>query len=170
MTEVVITFLALLALVALGGAVLTMAVPAVRNLVAPGAAGLAWLVATVATLGSLFLSEVAGFIPCALCWVQRGFMYPLAVVLAIPAARRSSRWALGTVFWSLGGAAVAAYHYGEQHLPGLASEGFCSPALPCSTIWVDKFGFVTIPFMAFSGFVAIAVMMGVARRRRGEAA
>ena len=41
----------------------------------------AWLVAAVATVGSLFFSEVMELAPCLLCWYQRIFMFPLAVIL-----------------------------------------------------------------------------------------
>ena len=46
---------------------------------------LAWVVALVATIGSLYFSEVRQFNPCPLCWAQRIFMYPLAVILGIAA-------------------------------------------------------------------------------------
>jgi len=46
---------------------------------------LAWLVALAATLGSLYFSEIRHFNPCPLCWAQRIFMYPLAVILGIAA-------------------------------------------------------------------------------------
>ena len=35
---------------------------------------LAWLVATTATLGALFIGEVMGMTPCVLCWYQRIFL------------------------------------------------------------------------------------------------
>src|SRR3990167_2304136 len=43
----------------------------------------AFIVSLSATLGSLYLSEVAGFEPCKLCWFQRIFMYPLVIITAI---------------------------------------------------------------------------------------
>ena len=36
----------------------------------PHAYALAWFVALLATVGSLYFSEVAGFEPCRLCWYQ----------------------------------------------------------------------------------------------------
>src|SRR5919201_2760712 len=39
----------------------------------------AFVVAAVATGGSLFFSEIAHFIPCELCWFQRICMYPLSL-------------------------------------------------------------------------------------------
>src|SRR4051812_10965964 len=49
---------------------------------------LAALVAVVATCGSLYLSEVAHFVPCTMCWYQRIAMYPLAPMLVVAAWRR----------------------------------------------------------------------------------
>lgn len=44
---------------------------------------LAWLVAIIATGGSLYMSEILLWEPCKLCWVQRIFMYPLVLLLGI---------------------------------------------------------------------------------------
>ena len=43
----------------------------------------ALIAAWVATCGSLYMSEVLGWIPCLWCWYQRIAMYPLAVLLAV---------------------------------------------------------------------------------------
>src|SRR2546430_15819040 len=40
---------------------------------------LAFLVAAIATGGSLFFSEIAHFVPRELCWYQRICMYPLSI-------------------------------------------------------------------------------------------
>lgn len=162
MVPVVVTFLAILALIALAGAIVLIVGPR-RSLVpqiGPVAANLAWTVAVVSTLGSLFLSEVANFIPCLLCWVQRGFMYPLAVALAFPRARRSGVVAV----WAIIGSFVSIYHYAIEQIPSFAGSDFCSATIPCSFIWVEEFGFVTIPFMAMCGFLAIAALSLTHRR------
>src|SRR6476646_218239 len=52
---------------------------------------IAWVVAAIATAGSLFFSEVSQFIPCRLCWFQRIGMYPLAAILLMAAIRRDTR-------------------------------------------------------------------------------
>ena len=51
---------------------------------------LAWIVALVAMLGSLYFSEVAHFIPCEYCWYQRIAMYPLVLILGIAAYRQDT--------------------------------------------------------------------------------
>jgi disulfide bond formation protein DsbB len=107
-TETVTTFLALLAVVALVVVVLSAGTAVVAKLrgatprwaadtraaVAPVALPLATAVALTCTLGSLYLSEVAKFPPCILCWYQRIAMYPLVVILAVASLRRdrSVKW------------------------------------------------------------------------------
>src|SRR4051794_30877227 len=71
----------------------------------------AWAFALLATLGSLFFSEYADFVPCRLCWFQRIAMYPLAVILLIAALRRDRRGAaLYGLPLAIAGAGVAIYH------------------------------------------------------------
>ena len=50
----------------------------------------AFVVSSIATGGSLFFSEIAGFIPCELCWYQRICMYPLSIITLLAAIRASS--------------------------------------------------------------------------------
>ncbi len=163
-----ILFFSLLSLLALAGALalaVGLAVPrsraeAVREL---GSYALAFAaaVAVTASLGSLYLSEAEGFVPCLLCWVQRGFMYPLAVLLTAVSIRPVKWSAPVSLLLSAAGAAVALYHYGEQRGWVGGSEQFCDAAAPCTFIWVEQFGFMTIPFMAFTGFLAVALLSGL---------
>lgn len=116
-------------------------------------------VASVAMLGSLYLSEVEGFVPCRLCWVQRGFMYPLAVFLVVASIRRwawSSKIGLAV---SAVGVGIASFHYAEQKSWIGGSEGFCDAASPCTDIWVNHFGFISIPFMSFAGFLFVSTLL-----------
>ena len=168
MVEFTITFLALLALVSLSLALVVLF--RIRQLAANPdspwsryAHEVAATIAVVATLGSLFMSEVAGFIPCLLCWVQRGFMYPLAAALLVSRRLRIPR--LWLSIWASAGAVVAAYHYAEEHIPALARSSFCGPEVPCNFVWFERFGFVTLPFMAFCGFAAVAALMLLEHRR-----
>src|SRR6476619_2345411 len=45
----------------------------------------AFVVAAIATGGSLFFSEIAHFVPCELCWYQRICMYPLSITTLLVA-------------------------------------------------------------------------------------
>lgn len=68
---------------------------------------LAWLVATTATLGALFIGEVMGMTPCVLCWYQRIFMFPLAIILGIACFIDDRRGAVYGLTLALGGLAMA---------------------------------------------------------------
>lgn len=126
-------------------------------------APLALLAALVATLGSLYLSEVAHFPPCRLCWFQRVAMYPLVVVLAVGWWRReASPRIIGLVLAGLG-LAVNLWHVAVEIRPSLEG-GSCDPANPCSIRWVEAFGFWTIPRMATVAFALVIASLLLDRR------
>ena len=121
-----------------------------------------WLaggVAVFATVGSLYLSESVGLIPCKLCWYQRIAMYPMAVILPLAAFRKDHRARLYAVVLATVGAGIAAYHRLLQAYPSL-DTGSCSAVGPsCSTPLIREFGFVTIPYMALSAFLLILALL-----------
>lgn len=119
---------------------------------------LAWMVATVATTGSLYYSEVANFTPCALCWYQRIAMYPLVLILGIALYRKDPAVRGYAAPLAIVGGALALYHYTIQQLAAVESP-FCDPTNPCTVAWVREFGFITIPFMALSGFLLIVTLL-----------
>jgi disulfide bond formation protein DsbB len=119
----------------------------------------AWVVAIVATAGSLYFSEVRLFVPCALCWWQRIFMYPLVAVLAVAVFSRDERaWRYGLPL-ALAGVLTAWYHYLIQRVPGLAAPGVCRGGVPCTAQYIEWFGFVTIPFLAGVAFTIITALL-----------
>jgi disulfide bond formation protein DsbB len=172
-TETVTLFFAILALAALAFAVVTAVAWVLRRSVpgfwdelvaTAGPAGMwtAAVVALVATGGSLYLSEGAHFIPCRLCWYQRIGMYPLVVVCGVAALRRDLRaWPYPLVL-ALVTLPISIYHVLLERYPSLET-GVCEVTNPCTIVWVKHFGFVTIPFMAASGFLAITASMVLAR-------
>jgi disulfide bond formation protein DsbB len=136
-------------------------------MVAPNALGLAWFVALLATAGSLYFSEIAGFDPCRLCWYQRIAMYPLIVILAIAAAFRDRGGAKYGIALAAVGAVIAAYHVALEWIPAL-DTGACDPAAPCTLVWFREFGFISLPTLALTAFVLIIVILTTKERRRTE--
>jgi len=125
----------------------------------------AWGVALVATAGSLFFSEIARFVPCRLCWFQRIGMYPLAAILLIAALRRDARGgALYGLPLAIFGAIVASYHIYIEYHPEAETAG-CRIGASCATKWIDKLGYITIPTLALTAFVAISVLLAMALSR-----
>jgi hypothetical protein len=121
---------------------------------------IAFGIAAVATLGSLYYSEIVGLPPCTLCWYQRIAMYPLAVILGVAAFRGDvhvRRYVLPIVAI---GALIAVYHYSLEWQPAL-DLGACATDVPCSVAWFRVFGFVSLPYMALSGFLGVGVLVGL---------
>jgi disulfide bond formation protein DsbB len=160
-----------LVLLTLIGFLLSRATPAgrerwtrVRDALTPLALPLAWLVAALATLGSLYLSEIAGLIPCQLCWFQRIAMYPLILLLGIAAIRGDLYIAKRYFVWlPIVGAGISIYHYQLERFPSqpTLSCGLGEPS--CAQAVLNDFGFVSIPFMALAAFLLIATLLLVAR-------
>jgi disulfide bond formation protein DsbB len=127
---------------------------------------IAWGFALVATAGSLFFSEYSQFIPCRLCWFQRIGMYPLAAILLIAAIRRDTRGgALYGLPLAIFGSIVSIYHIYIEHHPE-AETASCKIGAPCTTKWIDKLGYITIPTLALTAFLAIIVLLSMALSRR----
>jgi len=119
------------------------------------------IVALIATLGSLFYSEIAGYEPCKLCWFQRIFMYPQVIILGIALWKKNG---VSTIYNSIAlsaiGAVIAGYHYLLQI--GVAPELPCGAvgySVACSQRFVMNFGYITIPTMALTAFVLILLFM-----------
>jgi len=133
-----------------------------RDAVSDAVLLLALGVAATCTLGSLYMSEVRHFVPCDLCWYQRIAMYPLVVVLAVAVIARDKAVWRYVLPIALIGAAVSTYHYLHERFPESVSTA-CSLEASCSTLWIWEFHFLSLPGMAWVGFVTICTLMLIAR-------
>ncbi len=120
---------------------------------------LSWVAAIVATLGSLYFSEVMHFIPCTLCWYQRIFMYPLAVILGIAVYRNDKGIYKYVLPLSIIGMLISGYHTLLQKIPYLQQFEMCTSGVPCSKDYINWLGFITIPLLAFIAFTIITVSL-----------
>ncbi len=124
-----------------------------------------WILASISTLGSLFFSEIMEFPPCALCWYQRIFMFPLVLILLVglfPFDKSIVKYALPLAIL---GWCFAFYHY-------LLYSGFipesvqpCSQGVSCSETYIDLFGFLTIPMLSLISFSTIVALLFILKRR-----
>ncbi|QTD42863.1 disulfide oxidoreductase [Sporosarcina sp. Te-1] len=114
-------------------------------------------VSLIATLGSLYYSEIKGFTPCTLCWYQRILMYPLVLISGIAIVQKNARIALTTAVFSIIGAGTSLYHYSIQKLSFLQSTAPACGNVPCTGQYVNYLGFITIPFMALIAFLLIFI-------------
>ena len=113
------------------------------------------IVAAVATVGSLYFSEVMRFPPCELCWYQRILMYPLVVVLVVGALEdRSGVWKTGLPLSGLG-VLLAGYHVAIQ---ATGSSGVtCGVGAGCGAVYWEGLGFLTIPRLSLLAFALITI-------------
>lgn len=139
-------------------ALVTNALLPVRRFVSHHALMLMLIVALIATCGSLFLSEIAGWAPCKLCWLQRIFMYPQVVLLIMAMWKRDRGIAPYVLALSIIGALIAILHYHEQIVatfftpPADSLEPCDATGVSCAKTYTFRFGYITVPMMALSAF------------------
>jgi disulfide bond formation protein DsbB len=143
----------------------------VARFIGPQAVLVAWIVAIVTTLGSLYYSEHAGYLPCELCWYQRILMYPLVIVLGVGWLRRDRKvWMTAAPFVVIG-APLSLYHWLVERVPSFAESSSCSIVAPCTTPYFEKLGFVTLAWMCLSSFLLIGTLLALSVvAQRAEAA
>jgi disulfide bond formation protein DsbB len=128
----------------------------------------AWLLVASASVGSLFFSEIMDLPPCSLCWYQRVFMFPLALVLFMglfPFDPKVVRYALPL---SVAGGLVALYHVLLQAgvIPERAAP--CTQGVSCSDVDLLLFGFVSIPLLSLLAFVAVTALLIITLRSSSQ--
>lgn len=124
-----------------------------------------WMIAALATLSSLFFSEVMELIPCVLCWYQRIFMFPLAIILLVgllPLDKKVVRYALP---FAVLGLCFTIYHCLLFY--GFIPENLrpCSQGVPCNDDSMVLFDFLPIPLLSLAAFLSITILLFLAKPR-----
>jgi hypothetical protein len=124
----------------------------------------AFIVALVATSGSLYFSEIAGLTPCKLCWFQRILAYPLVIILGVALIRRDRKVWTYVIPMNILNMLIAAYHYYIQVLG--VQDSFCSAnaAESCVVRPILHFGYISIPLMSFTAAALILIFMLLIRK------
>lgn len=122
-----------------------------------------WAVAWVSVFGSLYFSEIKEFVPCDLCWWQRLFVYPLAILATVAIIRKDfSNFMYYVLPFGVIGLVVSFYHsllqWGiiEKNILNCSATG-----VSCSKPEIEIFGFITIPFLSFLAFMALTIVSGL---------
>jgi disulfide bond formation protein DsbB len=122
----------------------------------------AFVVAALATGGSLFFSEIAGFVPCDLCWFQRICMYPLSILTLIAAWHGDHKFARYLLPLPVVGACVSVYHILVENQVVSEPSACKIGGAGCAVKWINEFGYVTIPTLALTGFLLLIGFLGLA--------
>ena len=113
----------------------------------------------MATLGSLFFSEVMALKPCVLCWYQRICLFPLVIILATGLFPFDKRVVTYSLPLAIAGWLTAFYHnllYSKIIPQDLQP---CSQGVSCTEKYIDLFGFITIPMLSLISFSAIITLL-----------
>jgi disulfide bond formation protein DsbB len=125
---------------------------------------LSWFVALTSTVAVLFIGEIMGQEPCVLCWYQRAFMFPLAVVLGVACYLSDPgiwRYALPMAIF---GWAFAAYH--TLLVAGVIPKPLepCGEGTSCTSEDMMIFSVVPIPLLSVGAFSAIIILLLLIRK------
>lgn len=125
---------------------------------------LSWVISMIATVGSLFFSEVMLLPPCILCWYQRICMYPLIVIFLMglfPYDRSALRFSVPLITI---GSLISIYHNLLYYkiLPESASP--CVQGISCTTVQLEWLGFITIPLLSLIAFGILLILTTIQLR------
>lgn len=129
---------------------------------------LIWVFSLIATLGSLYFSEILKYEPCKLCWIQRILMYPIAINGAIAVIRKDYNYVFYAIPLSVLGILISGYHYGiQKSLFSFGSNDFCG-RVSCFGQYVNWFGFISIPLLSLVAFTIITLLGVLLYKRLGD--
>lgn len=115
---------------------------------------------------SLLYSEILGVLPCGLCWLQRVFLYPQVLLLAIAIWKRDVRVADYSIAFSIFGGIVALYqHYLQMGGTSVIPCPAVATGADCAQRYLFEFGYITFPLMSFTIFAFLLIVMLFVRRR-----
>lgn len=145
-----------------------------RKRISPHSYLLAFLLSFIATLASLFLSEVAKFQPCILCWYQRTMMYPQPLLLYTAIVRNERFLKPYLLVLNVIGAGVAVYHYALQIAPkGVllpCAKDLTGVSVSCVKGYKFYMGYMSFPLMSLTVFslIIILLLMDVKNPKRSK--
>jgi disulfide bond formation protein DsbB len=116
---------------------------------------LGFLVSLGAVLLSLFYSEIVGYPPCELCWIQRIFLYPQFILFSMELYKRERSIVDFSIVFAIFGAITSLYHVYVEN--GGSSSLGCAALTPtntnqvsCAIRYIYEFGYITMPIMALT--------------------
>lgn len=135
------------------------------QLTGDNALGISFILTLGGLVLSLFYSEILGFAPCGLCWLQRVFIYPQVFLFTVALIKGDKKIADYSIVLSVIGLVIALY----QHMLQIGA----SDLVPCATTLIAadcaektlfEFGYITFPLMAATLFAYLIVLMIAAKK------
>lgn len=127
-----------------------------------------FVISLAGVASSLFYSNVIGFIPCYLCWWQRIFLYPSAVLFGVALFRKDHNVTSYIFPLLILGSLIAVYHNFIYYL----GEGIApcdASGVSCVQVLVNEMGgYISIPSLSLTSFITLIVLLLVARFYKKE--
>ncbi len=125
---------------------------------------LGFLAAVGAFALSLFYSNIVGFPPCELCWIQRIFLYPQLILFGMELYKRDRSIVDFSIAFASIGSIVSIYHIYVENggTKGLACANIATTSttqISCATRYIYEFGYITMPIMALTLSLFIIVIL-----------
>jgi disulfide bond formation protein DsbB len=120
---------------------------------------IAWCIALLSMVGSLFFSEVMELPPCVLCWYQRIAVYPLVLIIGIGILIKDRSMKTYALPFAVTGLAISIYHNLLYY--GIIPEAItpCTEGIPCNAVQIELLGFITIPLMGLISFALLTLCL-----------
>lgn len=129
---------------------------------------LAYFLSLAGMFGSLYYSEIAGYAPCVLCWYQRIFMYANVFILGLAIYRGEDKSVIPYAkLLTVVGGLISIYHNALFLSVFKSTNTTCSPFsnVSCTEEYFTALGYVNIPVIALTTFVAIYIFLSFANKK-----
>ncbi len=130
---------------------------------------LSFLLSLFASIFPLVYSEIINFPPCALCWWQRVFMFPLVFMFGVAfwdKDRKVIRYALPLL---CAGFLISVYQNFFYYFGESSSLPCDASGISCYQRLVSEFGgYISIPMLALTAFGALLAFLAVAHFYKKE--
>lgn len=124
---------------------------------------MAWLIALIGLLCSVFFGELLHHEPCRLCWYQRVCLFPLVLILGIAAYKEDARIIVYAMPLALLGIFFALYQVLGIFIPKMSTPALCGYKINCSEQLMEFWGFLSFPLISLIGFLLIFFFLRLAR-------
>lgn len=131
---------------------------------------LSFFISLFSSLFPLVYSEVIGFVPCALCWWQRVFMFPTMFMFAVALWDRDRKVIRFAAPLIAVGFLISAYQNFFYYFSDGSNLPCDASGVSCYQRLVSEFGgYISIPMMALTAFFALLTLLAVAHfYKKGE--
>jgi disulfide bond formation protein DsbB len=124
---------------------------------------LGFLISFGAVLLSLFYSEIIGYPPCELCWIQRIFLYPQLILFGLELIKKDKSMVDQSIVLAVLGSVTSIYHIylenGGSSFLSCSSASYSGNQISCAVRYIYEFGYVTMPIMALTLSLFLIVIL-----------